>query len=160
MRYSTPRTTATRVGMSITRGTLEKTNDDTKWQEAEFKLLHDESVSDVEHVHPYGFSARPKGPTEENGKKRKAEAVIIYPNGGSRSHGLAVVVGDRRYRLKSMAEGEVAIHDDQGQKVHLTRDGIVMEAPKKITFKVGKTTIVLDESGITLTGGAIKHVKA
>jgi phage gp45-like len=138
--------------MSITRATLEKTNDDLKWQEGEFKLLHDEGATDIEHVHPYGFSARPKGPTEEGGKKRKAEAVVVYPNGGNRSHGLAVIVGDRRYRLKSMKEGEVALHDDQGQKVHLTRDGIVVEAPGKVTLKVvGGNTIVIDKDGVTIT---------
>jgi phage gp45-like len=36
-----------------------------------------------------------------------------------RSHGVLIVVGDRRYRLERIASGDVVIHDNQGQKVHL-----------------------------------------
>lgn len=160
MRRSTPRTTASRVGMSMTRATLEKTDDDKKWQEGSFKLLHDEEATEIEHVHPYGFTARPLPPSDENGKKRKAEAVVVYPNGGNRSHGLAIVTGDRRHRPQGMKEGEVQVHDDQGQKMHLTRDGIVISAPKKITLQVGNNTFVIDENGLHLNGKTITHTKA
>jgi phage baseplate assembly protein V len=149
MRRSTPMTAGHRISMTVTRATLEKTNDDLKMQEGDFKLLHDEQSTEIEHIHPYGFTARPKSPSEEGGKKRKAEAVVIFPNGGTRSHGIALVVGDRRYRLKSMKEGEVALHDDQGQKVHLTRDGMVLEAPKKITAKVDKAVLTIEKDKIT-----------
>ncbi|MFV2291099.1 baseplate assembly protein, partial [Escherichia coli] len=45
---------------------------------------------------------------------------------GDRSHGVVVVVADRRYRLKGLRRGEVALYDDQGQSVVLTRSGLVV----------------------------------
>lgn len=59
-----------------------------------------------------------------------AEAVVLFPGGG-RSHGVAVVVADRRFRLKGLARGEVALYDDQGQSVTLTRAGIVVNGGGK-----------------------------
>ncbi|TKV19105.1 baseplate assembly protein, partial [Citrobacter sp. TBCS-14] len=45
-------------------------------------------------------------------------------------------VSDRRYRMKGLKTGEVAIYDDQGQSVTLTRAGIVVDGGGKvITFK-------------------------
>ena len=57
---------------------------------------------------------------------------------GNRSHGVAFVTGDRRYRLYKLVDGEVALHDDLGHQVHLTRDGIVVSAPnsKKIVLQI------------------------
>ncbi|WP_431477838.1 phage baseplate assembly protein domain-containing protein [Massilia eburnea] len=52
--------------------------------------------------------------------KPGAEGVVVFV-GGNRDHGLVIAVEDRRFRLKGLASGEVAIYDDQGQKVHLTR---------------------------------------
>ncbi len=55
---------------------------------------------------------------------------------GDRSHGIVLVAADRRYRMTGFEEGEIAIHDDQGQSVHLTREGIVVKGgglPIKIT---------------------------
>ncbi|EFB6788059.1 hypothetical protein FPG81_19955 [Escherichia coli] len=46
------------------------------------------------------------------------------------------LVSDRRYRLKGLQTGEVAVYDDQGQSVTLTREGIVVDgAGKTITFR-------------------------
>ena len=51
------------------------------------------------------------------------------------SHAVAVTVSDRRYRIRSLKQGEVAIYDDLGQSVTLTRTGIVVNgAGKPITF--------------------------
>ncbi len=57
-----------------------------------------------------------------------AEAVQVAV-GGVRAHGLVIAIDDRRYRLTGLAEGEVALYDDLGQVVHLTRNGIVIAAP-------------------------------
>ncbi len=47
-------------------------------------------------------------------------AVTVHTRSG------CVVVADRRFRLKGLARGEVALYDDQGQSVTLTRAGIVV----------------------------------
>jgi phage gp45-like len=71
-----------------------------------------------QHWQPYGFQSAPLD---------GAIGVRLAP-GSNRDDLLVVMVEDRRYRLALVA-GEVALSDDLGQKVHLTRDGIVVDAP-------------------------------
>ncbi|MDF8551973.1 HK97 family phage prohead protease [Escherichia coli] len=88
--------------------------------------VYTEMKEDDEHLEPYGFTARANS---------GAEAVVLFPD-GDRSHAVVVTVSDRRYRLKGLQTGEVAVYDDQGQSVTLTREGIVVDgAGKTITFR-------------------------
>lgn len=66
-------------------------------------------------LNSYGFASRPHP---------GADVVVLFP-GGNRAAGFIVATNDRRYQVE-LAGGEVAIHDDQGQRVHLTRAGIVI----------------------------------
>ena len=113
---------ARRVGNMLARGTVAVANAAGKMQALQLRLLAGEVKENVEHFEPYGFTSRPHG---------GAEAVTVFLD-GDRSHGIAIVVADRRYRLVALESGEVALHDDQAQKVHLTRDGIVIETPKTL----------------------------
>ncbi|EFC1638085.1 hypothetical protein FA847_24090 [Escherichia coli] len=62
--------------------------------------------------------------------------LSVVRRDGDRSHAVVVTVSDRRYRLKGLQTGEVAVYDDQGQSVTLTREGIVVDgAGKTITFR-------------------------
>ena len=45
--------------------------------------------------------------------------------GGNRDHTIAIVIADRRYRLKILEEGEVAMFDDEGTYVRIKRDKTV-----------------------------------
>ncbi|SHJ69331.1 Bacteriophage Mu Gp45 protein [Roseomonas rosea] len=64
-------------------------------------------------VQQYGLTSR---------AKVGADAVVIFV-GGNRGSGVIIATNDRRYQLE-LEEGEVAIHDDLGHKVHLSRTGI------------------------------------
>lgn len=108
---------ARRISNMLARGTLAAVNAASKMQGLQLRLLAGEVKDNVEHFEPYGFTSNPKG---------GAEAVAVFLD-GDRSHGIAIVVADRRYRLTGLQTGEVALHDDQGQKVHLTRAGIVID---------------------------------
>jgi phage gp45-like len=138
MRRLTERSMTDRMGNAINRITVDQTNDQPYMQEVQLRGYCDEKQDGIEHFHPYGFSARTQAPTiGKDGTKNKAEGVMVFVT-GNRSHGLVIVVGDRRYRLNGLQEGEVALHDDQGHQVHLTRDGIVISAPnsKKIVTQL------------------------
>lgn len=74
----------------------------------------DDVPPNVERVEPYGFSYMPKG---------GFQAYLVFP-AGDRSHGLALIVGDKRYQMQLTA-GEVAVHDDEGNHMHLQRGGII-----------------------------------
>lgn len=129
------------VGNMLARGVVVLVNSASKMQTLQVKLLHDEVKQDIEHFEPYGFTSCPKA---------GAETITAFL-GGDRSHGVVLVVADRRYRLTGLAGGEMAIHDDLGQKVHLTRGGIVVSGaglPMKIT-DIAKLRI---ESDVEVTG--------
>ena len=113
---------ARRVNNMVARGVVLASKASGKLQTLQIGLLASEAKDDVEHFEPYGFTSRPKP---------GAEHVTVFLD-GDRSHGITLVVADRRYRLTGLAEGEAALHDDQGQKVHITRDGIVIKTAKKI----------------------------
>lgn len=89
------------------------------------KVLDGETLANVKRVEPYGLSYRPHG---------GCQAYMFFPS-GDRSYGVALVLGDKQYQVELRA-GEVALHDDLGQKVHLTREGIVIEgAGRPITLR-------------------------
>ena len=102
-----------RIALLATRAFVEQVNDGLKMQGLQITIMDSEVADDVEHFQPYGFTARPfKG----------AEGIHLAL-GGSRAGGVVICVADRRYRLTGLAEGEVAIYDDQGSKIHLKREG-------------------------------------
>jgi len=112
----------------------------------------DETIDNREYFQHYGFTSRPKAGAE----------IIIIREGG---HFIAVASDDRRYRI-SLEEGEMAIYDDLGQKVHLKRTGIEVESPVSIvatapqvtvvaSAKVTMTTPLLEVSGDITAGGNI-----
>lgn len=83
-------------------------------------VLDGEPLNNIKRVEPYGFSYRPK---------TGCQPYLLFPS-GDRSFGVAIVIGDKRYQL-DLLEGEVALHDDIGQKVHLTRSGVLVSTPLK-----------------------------
>ena len=118
----------------LARGVVTVADGSKKMRVVQVRLLADEIRDDLEHVEPYGFTSEPK----DDGAP---EAFALF-FGGDRSHGVVFCVADRRFRLKNLAPGEVALYDDIGQKVHLTRSGIVVETPGKLEAKVGKDATV------------------
>lgn len=106
-----------RVYLMIGRAVIKLVEDAYGVQQVQLVGLEGEVLDKVERFQEYGFTSVPKA---------DAEAVLLAV-GGDRAHGLVVGVEDRRYRLRGLAGGEVAIYDDQDQVVHIKRNGIVVE---------------------------------
>lgn len=114
-----------RVQNMISRGVVANVDDALKMQLLGVELEDGFKATKVEHVHPYGISYHPHAGAE----------VIAFALGGNRDHLMILPSADRRHRLNNLAPGEMAVHDDQGQKVHFTRGGLVVESAKGITIK-------------------------
>lgn len=112
----------------IARGSVALVNAGAKLQTLQVKLLADEVKSDMEHFEAYGFTSHPKA---------GAEAITAFV-GGDRSHGVVLVVADRRYRLTGLVEGEVAMYSDEG-------DSIVFRRGR--TIEVNTLNYVVNASG-------------
>lgn len=123
----------TRVVNMVSRALLSRLDDSRPMQSAQVDLGDDETRT-LERVQNYGFTSVPLD---------GAEAVVVFV-GGRRDHGYAVAVDDRRYRLKDLQAGEVAVYTDQGDSIVFRRGG---------TLEVSAATkVVIDAPIVELTG--------
>lgn len=123
-----------RLQMMVARAVVRLVDDAGGIQALQLSVLADEVLDGVERLGEYGLSTHPHP---------GAEAVVVCA-GGLRSHGLVVAVGDRRFRLKGLEAGEVALHDDQEQVVKLARAGIEIVTPLKVEVTAPEVTVTAD----------------
>lgn len=109
-----------RVMMMFGRGVLRGVNDANGRQQLQVELLKGELRDDVEHMQNYGFTSHPTGGD-----------VAAASVGGNREQVIVLVVDDRRYRIPLEA-GEVAMYDDQGNKIELLRDMVKVTAVQHV----------------------------
>ncbi|MGG2139901.1 phage baseplate assembly protein V [Symbiopectobacterium sp. RP] len=117
-------------------------------QQVDIAMIAGETKAGVEYLEPYGFTS-----TAHSG----AEGVALFL-AGDRSHGIVINVADRRYRLKGLKEGEVAIYSDEGDSIVLKR-GRLIEATTETFILNAKNKVVLNTALIE-TSGAIKAEKS
>lgn len=106
-----------KVALMIGRATIRMVDDQGGIQRVQIEALAGETLDRVERFQEYGFTSRPLS----------GAMAVFAAIAGIRAHSIVLGVEDRRYRLRGMAGGEVALHDDQGQVVYLTREGIRIE---------------------------------
>lgn len=70
----------------------------------------------VEHIEPFGFTSNPVP---------GAEAVVVAA-GSDGDNEVAIVVGDRRYRVTGVESGGMCIYDASGHRIVLDSNGITI----------------------------------
>lgn len=108
----------------MARGTVALATAGSMLQTLQMRLTAGEVKDDLEHFEPYGFTSHPLP---------GAEGIALFL-GGDRSHGVVVCVADRRFRLKELRPGEVALSTDEGDSFVFKR-GRVVEL-ETLTLKV------------------------
>lgn len=96
-----------------------------KLQVVQVNLLAGETMDGVQHFEPAGFTSNPLP---------GAEGLVVFPD-GVRTHGVAVVVTDRRFRPTDLNPGEAALfcHADGLAQVRVELDGTVtIKGPTKV----------------------------
>lgn len=136
---------AGRVALVISRAVLRLVQEMPGVQVVQVEALKGEVIDQAEHLQAYGFASSPLP---------GAEAVLAAV-GGSRNHPLVLVIADRRYR-PALEAGEAILHDDQGQVVHITRDGIRIRSTLPVTVETSDTFRVAAE---TVEIHATDHVR-
>lgn len=109
-------------------------NDAGPVQRLQGEVLDGEVLDRVQRMTDYGFSSHPHP---------GAEGLLVAV-AGSRGQSVVIAVGDRRYRLQ-LEEGEVALHDDLEQAVHLTRDGIRLVSPLRVQVEAPTIEITAED---------------
>jgi phage baseplate assembly protein V len=102
--------------------------DEEGLQKMQISILKDELRDRVDRFQNYGFSSFPH---------TGADAAVVFP-GGSRDRGIILAVDDRRYRIKSLKAGEVAIYTDE-------KDHIILKRGNKIELKTKTFHINADD---------------
>ncbi len=108
------------------------------------QVLDGEVLNGCKRVEPYGLSYRPKP---------GCEVYLLFP-AGDRGRGVALLVGDKRYQL-DLAEGEVALHDDEDNFVKLGRGGVV--TTKAATKVVAETPLFVTTGNAEIGGALLVH---
>jgi len=117
-----------------------------KMRELQMRLYAGEVKDGLEHFEPYGFTSSPLA---------GAEGIVAFL-GGDRSHGVVLVAADRRYRVQTLQDGEVAIYTDEGDKIHLKRGRIIDIETQTLNIKAG-VAVNFDTPQITQTGKIISQ---
>ncbi len=144
----------TRIANLLGRGVITGVDDARKVQELQISGLPGETRDEIEHFQPYGFTSNPP----------KGLAVLVAWFNGRRDHGVALGVGDGRYRIKNLASGEVAIYAQAGQTIIMKANGDIEMAPKagqkvKISADVDVTGTLTASSDVITNGKSLKtHV--
>lgn len=115
----------------LSRAVLRKIDDARLLQEQSIDMRGDEKR---DHTERFQFPFLTSVPHEEN-KLGVAEGIVCCIT-GDRSHMIMLVVDDRRYRICNLANGELMIHDEQGQQVHITRAGVNTSVPHDLVVDV------------------------
>lgn len=136
----------------VVRGALTASDDKYPIRFVQSHVFDGELEGDIEHFEPFGFTGRPIS---------GAEVLLVHLD-GDRSHPVAAVITDRRYRPTGLKPGEVCVFDDLGRKVFLSADGIRVEgvsSPVTVTttstVTVKAASITLDAKTVTCTGDLI-----
>lgn len=134
---------SSRVMMMFGRGVLRGVNDANGRQQLQVELLKGELRDGVEHMQNYGFTSHPLG----------GDVAVAFI-GGNREQGIVLVADDRRFRI-SLKPGEVAIYDDQDNKIELLRDMIKVTAIAKVQIDAPEGKFNIDQ--LDINGTSLKH---
>lgn len=122
-----------RIRLAIARALVGQVSDGGGLQTVQIGIQADVGRDQAERFQQYGMTSVPHPGAE----------CVTLSVGGNTDHQVVINVDDRRYRVRDLRTGEVALYDDQGMSVHLTRDGIVIRG-------AGKPMRLTDTSGIEL----------
>jgi phage baseplate assembly protein V len=106
---------ARRVQLLVSRAVVRLVDASYLCQELQLTAYAEEVLGGIEHAEPYGYTAHPLPGAE----------ALIASLGGRRSHSVAFVVGDRRFRVRNLAPGEVALYTDEGDTIHFRRGQVI-----------------------------------
>lgn len=138
------RSLARRARLAVARGVVRIISDGGGLQLIQAGLMANETRSNMERFQEYGFTSVPHP---------GAEAAVIFV-GGNRDHGLVIAVDDRRYRLKPLETGEVAIYTDEGDYIKLGRNREI-EVNTQVCRIIASDMVRMETPELRVTGEII-----
>lgn len=113
-----------RLAMMAARAVVRLVDDSQPRQLLQIEVLKGELRNHVERMQNYGFKSFPLDGSD----------TVVLSVGGQREQCIALIVDDRRYKI-NLVKGEVAMHTDEGDYIHLKRErNIEISAGTKLTI--------------------------
>jgi len=120
-------------------GVLSRTRVNNKVKFLQVQMGDEFSLDDVEHLESFGFTS----------KALAGADVVLMSEGGNRGKPVCIMTADRKYRIE-IAEGETAIYNQHGDKVHLKADRTIeCVTPVKVLLS---TPLVECQEDLTVHG--------
>lgn len=145
---------AARIGDMIQRCRVTRVDDATRRQTLQVIAAADATRAGLEHFQQYGFAASPLP---------GAEGVLLA-FGGHADHAVVIAVGDRRYRLRNLEAGEVALYTDEGDEIRIRRGGTIeVKASTEVKLTAPHVVLVNDSDSMALasrTDARLAHLEA
>jgi phage gp45-like len=142
MHRATPLNTSFRAYSSGGARTMIHSIDDAKlMQEMGGNFMKGETRDKVESPQNYGFTSVVRAATKDaQGAIKEAAEGFISFIGGNRSFPVCAMMDDRRFRLKELKSGDVAMFDYLQHQLHFNNDGIFItgRTDKKLKFQLAE----------------------
>jgi len=123
------------------RSLVDEIDDKTGMQEMKGSFMNGEARKKVESPQNYGFTSVVNKATKgKDGKIDECAEAYLQFLGGNRSFPVAMVMDDRRFRLKELKPGDVAMFDHLQHQMHFNKDGVFItgRTDKKIKIQLAE----------------------
>lgn len=133
-----------KINLVLGRGILTGVDDSQGIQLVQGSLLKGETRDGMERLENYGFTSNPQ---------EGAEFVAGFLE-GNRDVGFILALGDRRFRFKNMAKGEVAIYTDEGDRIHFKRGNEIEIVTNTLTINAA-TKVDVNSPAVTVNSSNV-----
>jgi phage gp45-like len=121
------------------RTTIPEVDDSKLMQESKGNFMANEARKAIESPQNYGFTSVVMDATKDaQGKLQACAESFVQFMGGNRSFPVLGNMDDRRFRLKELMKGDVALFDHFQHQMHFNTDGIFVtgRTDKKMKFQL------------------------
>jgi hypothetical protein len=121
------------------RATISAVDDNPLMQEMAGNFMKGETRSAIEAPQNYGFTSVVRDASKSgDGQLNECAEGFVSFMGGNRSFPICTIMDDRRYRLKELQKGDVAMFDYLQHQIHLNTDGVFVtgRTDKKMKFQL------------------------
>jgi phage baseplate assembly protein V len=121
----------------FTRGKITLTDDSGDIQKLQVSMLSGEIKDGVERIQEYGLaSSLPENDSD----------VMMVSLAGNRDHSVIIKAGSRKFRMKDLKNGEVALYTDEDDMIHFKRGSIIDFNTKTLNINATDTVNIVTKN--------------
>jgi phage baseplate assembly protein V len=107
-----------RIASMLVKAIIKSVDDSGNLQMIKVTMHEGDTKDEIERIQQFGFTSHPPVDSE----------AILFCIGGNRTHAVVLNTDSSKYRLKNLPKGAVALYNENGDYVKLTKDKIEVYA--------------------------------